>query len=225
MIPLIILGIVLLLIIVRTLIKIKLEIWLIMLVGAVAALITLQITPIDALYAIDFDVIILLFCMFIVGNAMNDSGYLLDLAHHIFGKTKNTDSLLFVFILTVGIFSMIFTNDTIAIVGSILCFALYKDCGVDAKVLLLTLAVSITSLCLLSPIGSPQNLLIASSPVFSNAFIEYYVYQIVPTALSVVFIFFFVRRLIPKHPIMLDVDSVCYIKDIKLFHISKQASV
>ena len=84
MIPLIILGVVLLLIIVRTLIKIKLEIWLIMLVGAVAALITLQITPIDALYAIDFDVIILLFCMFIVGNAMNDSGYLLDLAHHIF---------------------------------------------------------------------------------------------------------------------------------------------
>ncbi len=221
MIPLIILGVVLLLIIVRTLIKIRLEIWLIMLIGAIAALVTLQITPIDAFHAIDFDVIILLFCMFIVGNAMNDSGYLLDLAHHIFGKTKSTDSLLFVFILTVGVFSMIFTNDTIAIVGSILCFALYKNCGVDAKVLLLTLAVSITSLCLLSPIGSPQNLLIASAPVFSNAFIEFFVYQIVPTTLSVAFIFFFIRRLIPKHPIMLDADIVCYIKDIKLYHISR----
>ena len=221
MIPLIILGAVLLLIIVRTLVKIRLEIWQIMLAGAVAVLATLQITPLDAFHAIDFDVIVLLFCMFIVGNAMNDSGYLLDLAHHIFGKTKSTDSLLFIFILTVGIFAMIFTNDTIAIIGSILCFALAKDCGMDAKVLLLTLAVSITSLCLLSPIGSPQNLLIASAPVFENAFIEFFVYQIVPTALSVAFILFFIRRMIPRKEISLDADSVCYIKDIKLYHISR----
>ncbi len=221
MIPLIILGVVLLLIIIRTLIKIKIEIWQIMLFGAIAVLCTLQITPIDAFHSIDFDVIVLLFCMFIIGNALNDSGYLIDVAHRIFDKVKSTDMLLFVFILTVGIFSMIFTNDTIAIIGSILCFAICKDCDLNAKLFLLTLAVSITSLCILSPIGSPQNLLIASSAVFQNAFVEFFIYQIIPTTLSVVFIFLFIRLMLTKKQISFNSDSVCRIKDIKLYHISR----
>lgn len=68
-IPIIVLGIVFILIAARDIGKFKLQIWQVMLGGAVLVLLTGQITPIDAFHAIDFDVIFFLFGMFIVGQA------------------------------------------------------------------------------------------------------------------------------------------------------------
>ena len=92
-IPIVVLGIVFLLIALRDIGKVKLQIWQVMLGGAVVVLVTGQISPIDAFHAINFDVIFFLFGMFIVGQATEDSGYLIHLCHKVFGKVKSVDRL------------------------------------------------------------------------------------------------------------------------------------
>ena len=65
-----------LLIAVRQVGRFNLKIWQIMLGGALAVLITGQIAPLDALHAINPDVMLFLFGMFVVGEALVESGYL-----------------------------------------------------------------------------------------------------------------------------------------------------
>ncbi|HEX3000769.1 MAG TPA: anion transporter, partial [Methanoregula sp.] len=68
-IPIIVLAAVFLLIAVRQVGRFNFKIWQIMLGGAIAVLVTGQIAPVDALRAIDSDVMLFLFGMFIVGES------------------------------------------------------------------------------------------------------------------------------------------------------------
>ena len=70
MIPIIILLIVFVLIAIRQVGNLRLQIWQIMLSGALAVLLTGQISPTDALRSINLDVILFLFGMFVVGQAL-----------------------------------------------------------------------------------------------------------------------------------------------------------
>ena len=72
----IILLIVLIGIALRNLSPLPLPIWVIMSFGAVAVLLTQQISFLNALHAINFEVIIYLIGVFIIGQAMEESGYL-----------------------------------------------------------------------------------------------------------------------------------------------------
>ena len=60
----------------------RLAIWQAMLGGALAVLLTGQISPQAALQAIDWEVMLFLFGMFVVGQALVASGYLYALADH-----------------------------------------------------------------------------------------------------------------------------------------------
>jgi Na+/H+ antiporter NhaD/arsenite permease-like protein len=113
-IPIIILITVFILIAIRQIGSIKLQIWQIMLFGAVAVLITGQISPINALKSINLDVMIFLFSMFVIGVALEESGYLSYLSYKIFKKAKNTNQLLLI-LFGMGFASAILMNDTLAI--------------------------------------------------------------------------------------------------------------
>src|SRR3989338_7419844 len=102
LIPIIILAIVFLLIAIRQLGNIKLKIWQIMLAGAIGVLITGQITPAAALKAINLDVILFLFGMFIVGQALEDSGYLTHLSYTFFKRAKTLNHLLILILFIFG---------------------------------------------------------------------------------------------------------------------------
>lgn len=69
-----VLAAVFLLIAVRQVGRFNLKIWQVMLGGAVAVLATGQIAPVDALKAVDPDVMLFLFGMFVVGEALVASG-------------------------------------------------------------------------------------------------------------------------------------------------------
>lgn len=88
MISIIVLLLVFVLIAVRQIGRFRLQIWQIMLLGALAVLLTRQITPASALEAIDLDVILFLFGMFVVGQAMEESGYLSHLSFRLFGRAN-----------------------------------------------------------------------------------------------------------------------------------------
>lgn len=83
------------LIVIRQVGRYNLRIWQIMLGGALSVLITGQISLPDALLAINIDVMLFLVGMFIVGEAMVESGYLTALSHRFFSYARTPDQMIF----------------------------------------------------------------------------------------------------------------------------------
>ncbi|NLI15424.1 MAG: anion transporter [candidate division Zixibacteria bacterium] len=166
--------------------RVRLPIWLIMLTGAVIVLLTGQISPRDAIKAINFDVMIFLFGMFISGRALEESGYLEYLSSRFFRGTKSVDSLILKIIFGFGLTSAILMNDTVAIIGTPIIIYLSKRHEIDSRLLLLALAYAITLGSVISPIGNPQNLLIALGGGINNPFIMFLLYLLLPTAVNMI---------------------------------------
>lgn len=193
MISIIVLGIVFLLIAVRRIGNLRLQIWQIMLLGAFAVLVTGQISPLNALKAINPDVMLFLFGMFIVGEALEVSGYLRHLSHGIFSKTRSLDTLVLAILFVIGLMAAFLMNDTLAIIGTPLVLLLAKKANATPKVMMLSLAFAITIGSAMSPIGNPQNLLIAINGGMSNPFITFFRYLLLPTLVNLLIAYAFLR--------------------------------
>ncbi len=183
-IPVILLFLVFLLIAVRQIGGFRLDIWQIMLVGALAVLVTGSITPADAARSINLDVIFFLFGMFIVGEALVESGYLYHLSFGLFKRVRSADSLVLMVLFVMGFFSSFLMNDTVAIIGTPLVLYFSARHGVSGKLMLLALCFAVTTGSVASPIGNPQNLLIAIGGNIPNPFLTFFKYLFVPTAVN-----------------------------------------
>ncbi len=161
MISIVTLGIVFVLIAVRQVGNIRLRIWQIMLAGALVVLITGQISPARAMAAINADVMLFLFGVFVIGQALEDSGYLGHLAYRLFSRARSLNTLVLFILFGMGILSALLLNDTLAIIGTPVVLSLASKTDIQPKVLLLSLAFAVTIGSAMSPIGNPQNLLIA----------------------------------------------------------------
>ncbi len=187
------LAAVFLLIAVRQVGRFTIRIWQIMLGGALAVLLTGQIALPDALRAINIDVIIFLAGMFVVGEAMVDSGYLACMADRFFSRAKNPDQVVLFILFGMGFLSAILMNDTVAIIGTPLVLGLATKWKVSKKLLLLSLAVAITTGSVMSPIGNPQNLLVAVNSGMASPFLTFAVWLLVPTLISLAAAFIVLR--------------------------------
>jgi Na+/H+ antiporter NhaD/arsenite permease-like protein len=192
-ISIVVLTIVLLLIAVRQVENIRLQIWQIMSGGAIAVLITGQISPPDAIKSVNFDIIFFLLGMFIVGEALERSGYLSYLAYNFFKWAKNTDSLLLMIIFGMGLLSIFLMNDTVAIIGTPVVLILAEKNNLPPKLLLLALAFAVTIGSVMSPLGNPQNLLIAVNSNVNNIFAIFGKYLIIPTIINLLLAFFLLK--------------------------------
>ncbi len=182
-----------------------------MLGGAVAVLVTGQISAWDALRAVNPDVMLFLFGMFVVGQALVTSGYLFTVASRIFGKTKNTDQLVLAILFGMGILAALLMNDTLAIIGTPLVLGIAARSKISPKLLLLTLAFAITTGSVMSPIGNPQNLLVAVNSGMHSPFVTFGIYLLVPTlvclGIAYLFLRLFYRDEFPSRPFVED-DNV-----------------
>ena len=194
LISIVVLIIVFLLIAVRKIGNVSLGIWQVMLLGAVAVLLTGEITPEEALAAIDVDVMLFLFGMFVVGEALAESGYLYHLASRLFSRAESVRHLVFLILVGAGALSALLMNDTLAVVGTPLMLYFARRHGISPKLLLLALAFAVTTGSVASPIGNPQNLLIAISGGVENPFITFPLYLIVPTVISLLVAYVFLCR-------------------------------
>ncbi len=183
--PILILAVVFLLIAIRQVGRFRFQIWHIMAAGAVAALATQSITAKQALAAINVDVMLFLFGMFVVGEALHQSGYLYHLSDRLFGTAKTVDSLILRILFSMGMLSAILMNDTLAIICTPLMIYFAKQHKISPKLLLIALAFAITTGSVLSPIGNPQNLLIAVEGKVANPFVAFLIYLAVPTIMSI----------------------------------------
>lgn len=220
------LAAVLVLIALRQIGDFRLQIWQIMLLGALAVLLTGQITPVDAARAINPDVMIFLAGMFIIGESMQESGYLLHLSYRIFRKAGNLDQLLLLVIFGMGLLSALLMNDTLAIIGTPLMLYFARTQKISPKLLLLALAYAVTTGSAMSPIGNPQNLLIAVNGGLANPFLVFLQYLLLPTLVNMFLAYlllrFFYKDQFQKRPLQIRQEEI---EDPKLASLSKAAFI
>jgi Na+/H+ antiporter NhaD/arsenite permease-like protein len=190
------------LIAVRRLGRYRLPIWLIMLLGAAAALLTAQISPTGALRAINVDVMLFLFGVFVIGQAMEESGYLSQLSNRLFSRARTFDALVLAILFGAGAGAALLMNDTLAIIGTpvmLMISAANRKSVREPKVLLLALAFAVTIGSVASPIGNPQNLLIALNGQISNPFLTFLKSLLVPTVANLFLAYLVLRLFFRKH--------------------------
>ena len=197
---LLVLLVVFVLIAIRQVGRFRFRIWQVMALGAFAVLVTGQITIPDAVRSINPDVMVFLLAMFIVGESLIRSGYLLSISSRFIKKCHSADHFLVVFIVLMGLFSAILMNDTMAIICTPLALFWSGRLGINPKVLLLSLCFAITTGSIVSPIGNPQNLLVATESGFSNPFVIFFIYLGVPALVSLAIVYLFLRIAFRREP-------------------------
>jgi Na+/H+ antiporter NhaD/arsenite permease-like protein len=166
--------------------------WVAMLIGALLMLL-LQVTSIDEAYnAIKFDVILFLLGMFIVVSALEVSGVLHSITLKLLGYAKSTDRLILLILVVMGTLSAFLMNDTIALVATPIILGIAKT-GIDPKPLLITLAFAVTIGSAMTPIGNPQNFLIAVESGMRAPMLEFLRYLALPTLANYIVTYYILR--------------------------------
>jgi Na+/H+ antiporter NhaD/arsenite permease-like protein len=220
-IPLIVLGVVFLLIAIRQVGGFRFRIWQIMLAGAAAVLLLGQISPADALRSINPDVMLFLFGMFVVGVAVTESGYLRAISFRLFSRAATPDHFILFLIISMGLFSAILMNDTIAVIGTPLVIWYAVRMGYNPKGALLALCFAITIGSVATPIGNPQNLLLANYADLGDAFTPFLINLAVPTAINLLIAWAVVRFFYPPPQECLIPPGGEPVRDLSLARLSK----
>lgn len=182
--PLWTLATVLLLIAFRRFGGLRLAIWQIVLGGALVVLLTGGIAPVDAWRAIDWAVIGFLFGVFVLGHALVASGLLYRASSRLLGRVRSVDGLVVAVLFGSGLASALLMNDTLAVIGTPLMLLLARAHRLPPTLLLLALAFGITIGSAMSPIGNPQNLLIALHGGLANPFLAFFGRLALPSLLN-----------------------------------------
>jgi Na+/H+ antiporter NhaD/arsenite permease-like protein len=190
----IVLAIVFVLIAVRRVGTLRLQIWQVMLAGAIAVLLTGQISPLTAISYVDPTVIVFLLGIFVVGQALTESGYMQYLSYRLFRRAKSVDSLVLLILFAMGLASAFLMNDTLAIIGTpVMLFFAARE-RINPKLMLMALAFAVTIGSVASPIGNPQNLLIASSGLLgAEPFATFFARLAIPTVINLLIAFALLR--------------------------------
>jgi Na+/H+ antiporter NhaD/arsenite permease-like protein len=187
------LAVVFILIAIRQVGNIRFQIWQIMILGAGAVLVTGQIALLDAFHAVNLDVMFFLFGMFIIGHALEESGYLAHAVYKYFKRAHSVDSLMLLIIFGFGFASAVLMNDTLAIIGTPVVLLIARKHEMPPKLLLLALAFSVTIGSVVSPIGNPQNLLIALNGKIDDPFGTFFQWLFIPTVLNLFVVYIMLR--------------------------------
>ena len=182
-----------------------------MLIGAFF-MIVFQVIGLEVAFkSINLDVIGFLFGMFSIVTALDKSGVLKLVAIKMLSRANNLDSLLMIFVVGMGILSAFLVNDTIALLGIPLIVYISKQVGIRPLVLLISLALGISVGSTMTPIGNPQNLLIAIQSGISLPFTTFILHLTIPTLINL-FVTYFILRIYFKKDLKLS-NTTGYIQE------------
>lgn len=185
------------------------RIWHIMVAGAVGLLLLGEISPTAAVKAIDWNVIAYLFGVFAIAAALYDSGISHAIGDRI-AALPNPNTALAVMIMATAVCAAVLTNDAAAVIGTPIVFMVARAMRLSPLPLLIALCATVTVGSMPSPVGNPQNILIATRGHFENPVGTFGLWLIVPTLVSLVFVFYWSRFLVSKaaHPLQLSVNNL-----------------
>ncbi len=107
-------------------------------------MLTGQISVPSAFSSINFDVILFLFGMFTVGEALDKSGFLSAISYSIFKNAKTVDALFIFIVFGMGLISVFLMNDTVSIIGTPLILLLAERNKIPPKLLPLALLATLS---------------------------------------------------------------------------------
>lgn len=163
-----------------------------MLGGALILLFSGTISPLKAFHSINFEVIGFLFGMFIIGEALHISGLLSSFLEKYALRAFSNRIILLNFIIISSILSAVFMNDTIAIVGVPAALYISSRTNLNPRIFLLSLAFSITIGSVFSPIGNPQNLIIAVQSPYADPFVYFFANLFIPTSINLLILYYLI---------------------------------
>ncbi|TVU31791.1 hypothetical protein EJB05_23492, partial [Eragrostis curvula] len=131
------------------------------LLGAVLMIVFHVISPDDAYASIDLPILGLLFATMVVGGYLKGAGMFKHLGALLAWKSQGGRDLLCRVCVVTALASALFTNDTCCVVLTEFVLELAAERGLPAKPFLLALATSANIGSSATPIGNPQNLVIA----------------------------------------------------------------
>ncbi len=170
--------------ILRNVRRTSIPIWLIFLAGAAAMVLSGSIGVPEAYSAVNLQVIVFLFSMFVLVTALDLSGALEAFAGRVLRRAKGPRDVLYLSFFGFAFLSMVLMNDTIALMGTPIMITLARRMKMDAKPLLLTLAFAVTVGSAATPMGNPQNLLIAVSSGLEAPVLQFAYYLLVPVLID-----------------------------------------
>ncbi|MGB9124923.1 MAG: SLC13 family permease [Nitrosotalea sp.] len=174
-------------------IRFKIPIWAAMLIGATLMLAFKIIGLEDAIKSIQLDVIMFLFGMFSIVSALEKSGMLRLFAIKMLSKSKTPNSLLMMFVVGMGLLSAFLVNDAIALVGIPLVVYISRHLEMRPNVLLIALAFGVTVGSTMTPIGNPQNLIIALQSGISLPLVNFIKFLAMPTLINLFLTYFILK--------------------------------
>ncbi len=172
------------LIILRGTRRLSLPVWVSMTLGAMLLLLAGGISPVDAFAAVDFRVLGFLLGMFSIVAAMELSGLLQRIAERVLSVSKTSGRAVVATVLASGLLSTILVNDTIALLWTPVVIVVAGQMGVEATPLLVALAFGVTIGSVMTPIGNPQNLLVAENSGLKSPMTGFLASLTIPTLIN-----------------------------------------
>jgi Na+/H+ antiporter NhaD/arsenite permease-like protein len=166
--------------------KTYIPVWSIMAFSAFITVITGLVSFDEVGLVIDIDVILFLIGMFSLVGLSESSGLLSALSAWYIGRFKSKHSLIYASSLLFGFLSAIAVNDTVALMGPPIAYVISRAAGLDPKFMFLLLAYSLTIGSVMTPIGNPQNVLIAIESSITAPFIQFVLKLAIPTLINLI---------------------------------------
>jgi len=185
-------------IVLRNLKGFTLPIWAILLAGAVAMVFVGSIGVVDAYRAVNLPVITFLFSMFTLVTALDISGALESFAKALLRRAKKPGDVIYLTFFGFAFGSAFLMNDTLALMGTPIMLTLSRRLNISPRPLLLTLAFAVTTGSVVTPMGNPQNLLIALASGITAPVIGFASYLLLPTLLNLGATYLLLRVLFRK---------------------------
>lgn len=158
------------------------------LVGATLLIIVGAISLEKAYHAIDMNTIVLLFSMMVLNINLRLAGFFNLVVNQVAGIAKNTRQLLFLVIMSAGILSALFLNDTVVIMFTPLVLEVTLALKRNPIPYLMGLATAANVGSAATIIGNPQNMLIGMSSQISFVSFAYYLAPVALAGLVVVYL-------------------------------------
>lgn len=174
--------------------KPRIPIWSIMTLAAFITIVTDLISVDEIGELIELDVILFLIGMFSLVALADQSGLLTAIAYYFLSKFKSRYGAMFGSAFMFGFIAAFATNDAVALMGPPIAYIIAKFIGVDAKIMFLLLAFSLTIGSTATPIGNPQNILVAVRSGMMAPFIFFLRNLLVPTIINLVISTFLIIR-------------------------------
>jgi Na+/H+ antiporter NhaD/arsenite permease-like protein len=156
--------------------KAILPIWIVFLVAAALVLLLGLASPSQAVSSIDPQVLLFLFSMFVISKGLEMSGDLESLSAWLVSHGKSGMRVYLLLSYVFGLASALIMNDSLAIMGTPIVINYAKRTNLDPRPFLYILAFSVSLGSAMTPVGNPQNSIIAIESGLKSPFIDMLIY-------------------------------------------------